>query len=290
MRFDKDRGKLLILSLLPLILGSTIALSVAGSSLMGQLLVSSPTFSAAEIAVQAAVSTVLGMTVVLALFWITERGGRRGQKLVVALVMSPMLGFISLFSGESLLLVMFKGSTNVLMAIVLIASLGVSLISIVLILTDVIPPIVRGAFAGFYGSVFGTFLGITMMTSSMIVIVMSIAVEDYLLTRYSPAARAEQISEQVGSDPFDYARIKSGSATVGAGDYITYSLIAAQSIVFFPFYVWAMTVLLLVFGMFINVTVLVREGIILPAIPLPALIALFPWFVHLSVLALLPGL
>jgi hypothetical protein len=47
-----------------------------------------------------------------------------------------------------------------------------------------------------------------------------------------------------------------------------------------------MTFLLLVFGIFINVTVLVREGTILPAIPLPGLIALFPWFVHASVLAL----
>jgi hypothetical protein len=181
---------------------------------------------------------------------------------------------------------MFKGSTSVLMAWVMIFSLGISMISIVVILIDVVPPTVRSIFAGFYGSVFGTFLGSTMVSTSMVVIVISIAVEDYMLTGHSPAARPDRINESVGSDPFDYARIKSSLVTVGAGDYITYSLIAAHSVVFFPFHVWAMTALLLVFGIFINVTVLVREGSILPATPLPALIALFPWFVHVCVLAL----
>jgi hypothetical protein len=286
MKLDKDRGMLLVLSLLPLILGSAIAGSVLASSLIGQLITQSRAFSAAEIAIQASVSTVLGLTVVLALFWIMEKGGRRGQKLVVALVVSPILVLISLFSGEFLLLLMFKGTTNVLMVLVLMASVGISMISIVLIAIDLIPPTARSVFAGFYGSVFGTFLGITMVTTSMAVIVISIAVEDYLLTRHSPAAETEQMSELAGSNPFDYARIKSKGAAVGAGDYITYSLIAAHSVVFFPFHVWAMTFLLLVFGIFINVTVLVREGTILPAIPLPGLIALFPWFVHASVLAL----
>ncbi len=212
MRLDKDRRTLLVLSLLPLILGSAIAVSVLGSSLIGQLIARSRAFSVAEIAVQAVVSTLLGMAVVLALFWITERGGRRGRKLVVALVVSPILGFISLFSGESLLLVMFKGSTNILMALVLLLSLAISMLSIVLIVIDVVPPTVRSAFAGFYGSVFGTFLGITMVTTSIVVIVISIAVEDYLLTRYSSAASPEQMSEPAGSDPFDYARIKSSRA------------------------------------------------------------------------------
>jgi hypothetical protein len=290
VKLDKNRATLLVLSLLPLILGSVIAVAVLGSSLIGQLIAHSPSFTAEEVAVQAAISTVLGMAVVLVLFWIMERGGRRGQRLVVALVVSPILGFVSLFTGESLLLVMFKGSTNILVVLVLVVSLGVTLLSIVLVVSDLFPPVMRSAFAGFYGSVFGTFLGITMVTASMAVIVISIAVEDYLLTRYSPAASPEQMSESVGSDPFDYARIKSSRVAVGAGDYITYSLIAAHSVVFFPFHVWAMTFVLLVFGILINVTVLVHEEAILPAIPLPALMALFPWFVHIAALALLPHL
>jgi hypothetical protein len=128
-----------------------------------------------------------------------------------------------------------------------------------------------------------------MVTTSMVVIVISIVFEDYFLTRFSPAAQVEQVTDRIGSDPFDYARIQSSQVAVGAGDYITYSLIAAHSILFFPLHVWAMTLILMIVGVIINVTVLAREGAILPAIPLPALLALFPWSVHAAALALLAG-
>jgi len=289
VKLDKNRAILLLLSVFPLLVGSGIAISILGGSLIGQLVSHTYVFTASELAVQAIVSTVFGLVVVMALFWVIERGGRGTKRLAVAFVISPILGFVSLFLGEAFLLILFKGSIDVLRGVILLLSLGVSMVSIAFVILDAIPSALRSMFVAFYGSVFGTFLGVTMVTTSMVVIVISIVFEDYFLTRFSPAAQAEQVIDRIGSDPFDYARIQSSQVAVGAGDYITYSLIAAHSILFFPLHVWAMTLILMIVGVIINVTVLAREGAILPAIPLPALLALFPWSVHAAALALLAG-
>ncbi len=286
MKLDKERGLLLLLSLLPLFIGSVIVVSVLDSSLIGEIVSSTYSFTPIELATQAIVSTALGMIVVLALFWVVERGGHGARRLVVAFLVSPILGFVSVFLSQALLLVLFKGSTDVLQGVVLFLSLGVSMISIVLVMIDVVPPVLRNVLVAFYGSIFGTFLGITMVTSSMVVLIASIIVEDYSLIRFSPATQTEQVIDHIGSDPFDYTRIKSGLVSVGVGDYIVYSLIATHSLVFFPPYVSAMTLALTGLGIFINATVIARPGEPLPAIPLPALLGVFPWLIHIVALAL----
>jgi hypothetical protein len=146
---------------------------------------------------------------------------------------------------------------------------------------DSVPSYLRNFFVAFYGSVFGTFLGVVSLTASMMVLVLSVVFEDYFLTRYSPAAESARLIDTPGSDPFDFTRIETSSAAVGVGDYIAFSLISAHSLLFFPIHVWVMSVLLAVLGIVINLTIIAREDEILPGIPLPALLALFPWIMHL---------
>ena len=161
------------------------------------------------------------------------------------------------------------------------------MLSIVMILLDAIPPSLKNLFVVFYGSVFGIFLGVTMVTSTMIVLVTSLVAEDFLLTRISPVAESAKISGVIGADPFDYTRIETQRVTVGVGDYVTYSLISAHSFIFFPIYVWAMSMLLAVTGVIINVLVLAKEDEILPAIPLPATLAIIPWIIHIVSMSLI---
>ena len=74
---------------------------------------------------------------------------------------------------------------------------------------------------------------------------------------------------------------------MGVGDYIAFSLISAHSLLFFPIHVWAMSVLLALVGIIINATIIAKENEVLPGIPLPAILALFPWAIHLMSMALL---
>ncbi|MDF1540820.1 MAG: hypothetical protein P1Q69_18125, partial [Candidatus Thorarchaeota archaeon] len=116
-------------------------------------------------------------------------------------------------------------------------------------------------------------------------LIISLITEDFLLTRFSPVAEEATMSGRIGEDPFDYTRIKSVGVTVGVGDYVALSLLSAHAVVYFPIHVWIMSLILGFTGIAINVLVLAREEKILPGIPVPAILAIFPWIVHLISIA-----
>lgn len=287
MRIKRSQLILSILSGLPLLIGSVFSIWVLDSSTIGDIIANSRSYNFAEVIIQSIISIVLGFLVVFSLFQMIQRRGRRARKLVVAFLISPILYFVSVFIGEAFLLVLFKGSRNVFQGFILILSLGVSMLSLVMIVMDTIPAPIKNIFVAFYGSVFGIFLGITMVTPTMFAVIFSLIVEDYLLTRHSPIAEDAMMSGRIGEDPFDYTRIESESVTIGVGDYIAYALISSHAIVFLPFHVWAMSMVLASAGVVVNVFVLAVEDNPLPAIPLPATLALFPWIIHIATLGFL---
>ncbi|MFW9965798.1 MAG: hypothetical protein ACFFEA_01460 [Candidatus Thorarchaeota archaeon] len=282
MKLDRSRGILIVVSILPFLIGSIMGFAILENTLFSEV-ISSParSYTATELVIQALISTGLGSIIVLSLFWILERRSHRGRRIIVAFIVSPIISLLFFVLGQSLLLILFKGTSNaILPALLSLGSLAVFMFSIVFIVTDAIPPLMRNLFVAFYGSIFGTFLGVAFVTSSMIVLILSIVVEDYILLRFSPAAKSMQMNERIGSDPFDYTRIKSESIAVGAGDFVVFSLISAHALLYFPIYVWFSSIALGVIGVIINVTLVLREDEPFPAIPIPALLAIYPWLIH----------
>ncbi len=284
---ERPRVQLVILSSIPLAVGSGIAASVLTTPYIGEVVGQPQEMTLGALVIQAVVSTVLGAAVVLLLSWALRRHRHLGRRLVVAFVVSPLTYAVSLFIGQAFLLLMFKGATSVAQGILLVVSLGVSMLALILVLIDALPPAVRNLFVIFYGSVFGTFLGIITVTSSIAVIVTTLVVEDYLIVRHSRASVPTELEGHVGVDPFDYTRVQTRAAAVGVGDYVVFSLLAAHTLVYFPPFVWLMSVVLMLTGISVNVFVLARPGRLLPGIPLPSVLALFPWAVHYLGLVLL---
>ena len=289
MKFDRTRLSLILISALPLFVGALLAGMLLDSALVGEVLQNNSRFyTIEEIILQAGVSIGLGTLIVFSLFYIIQKRGPSTKRTIVAFVVSPILTASFFILGQSLFLLLFKGSPpSLLPSLLSIASLGVLLMSFIFIIMDSVPPVMKNLFVVFYGSVFGTFLGVIFITASMFVLVISVVIEDYYLTKYSPAAEEVMMIDTPGDDPFDYARIQSRGAAVGVGDYIAFSLISAHSLLFFPIHVWAMSMLLAVVGIIINATIIAKENEVLPGIPLPAILALFPWAVHLVAMALL---
>jgi hypothetical protein len=289
MKLDRQRLELILISIFPLLIGAGLASMIMTSGGFGDIVTrNSQSFSLAEIVVQAIVSIGLGTLVVVSLFYTIQKRGQQARRTIVAFVVSPVLTVSFFILGQSLLLVITKGATqSVWPSILSVATLGVLLMSFSFIMMDSVPSYLRNFFVAFYGSVFGTFLGIIFLTASMFVLVISVVTEDYFLTRISPVAESAHLIDTPGSDPFDFTRIQSKTAAIGVGDYIAFSLISAHSLLFFPYHVWAMSVLLVIVGITINMTVIARENEILPGIPLPAILALFPWVIHIISLALL---
>ncbi|MCK5150560.1 MAG: hypothetical protein KAQ65_01915 [Candidatus Thorarchaeota archaeon] len=287
MQVKRSQIILIALSGFPLLLGSGFALLVLDSSIIGDLLGTAQSYSVLELVIQALLSTALGTLIVLAMFYSMQRRGNTAKKMMIAFVVSPILYFVFLFLGEAFLLILFKGSTGVFQGIISMLSLGIAMISLAMILMDAIPNSLKNLFVAFYGSIFGIFLGIIMVSSTMFVLLVSLIAEDFLLTRFSPVAQEVSMTGRVGEDPFDYSRIKSESASVGVGDYIAFSLLSAHAVAYFPFHVWVMSLVLALVGICINVLVVAREGKLLPGIPIPALLGIIPWIVHLAALAML---
>ncbi len=291
MKLGRSRGILIVVSILPFLIGTIMGFAILGNTLISEV-ISTParSYTGTELIIQALISTGLGSIIVLSLFWILERRSHRGRRIIVAFIVSPIISLLFFVLGQSLLLILFKGTSNaILPALLSLGSLAVFMFSIVFIVTDAIPPLMRNLFVAFYGSIFGTFLGVAFVTSSMIVLILSIAVEDYILLRFSPAVKSMQMNERIGSDPFDYTRIQSESIAVGAGDFVVFSLISAHALLYFPIYVWFSSIALGVIGVIINVTLVLGEDEPLPAIPIPALLAIYPWLMHIIGYLLITG-
>lgn len=289
MSINRSRLTILVVSALPLAIGTVLAILVLDTSTIGDiLLINTRPITLGELAIQTAVSVGLGTMILFSLFYAIERRSPGTKRALVALIVSPILTVSFFLLGQSLLFILFRGtSTSILPSLLSFASLGVLLMSFVFVIMDTVPPLMKNIFVAFYGSVFGTFLGVMSITASMFVLVIVVVIEDFFLTRYSPAAQAASLIETPGSDPFDYTRIQTKGAAVGAGDFIAFSLVAAHSLIFFPIYVWAMSVVLALVGIAINAIVLAKENMVLPGIPLPALLSLFPWVAHIVSYSLL---
>lgn len=277
------------MSVLPLGVGALLAWMMLDSALVGEVVSNNSRFyTIGDIIIQAGVSTGLGTLIVLSLFYTIEKRGPGAKRTIVALVVSPILTASFFIIGQTLLLLLFKGaSPSIWPSVISVATLGVLLMSFIFILMDSVPPIMKNLFVVFYGSIFGTFIGVISITASMFVLVISVVLEDYYLTKHAPAAKDAMMIDTPGEDPFDYTRIQSKGAAVGVGDYIAFSLISAHSLIFFPFHVWLMSMFLAFVGIIINVTIIAKENEILPGIPLPAILALFPWAIHLFTMGLL---
>lgn len=282
MRFDRNRLTLIILSFLPIFIGAILSWSVISSASIGQIISESRNFTLLELIIMGVVQSVLGVFVVLTLFYLLSRKSRGVQKIAVAFIVSPILFLVYLFLGQSILILLFKGTNDPFQGVLLVLTLGISILSIVLIMIDAIAPTIRNLFVAFYGSTFGTFLGLTTVTASMSILIFSLIVEDFFLTKYNPIVEDESMDSKIGSDPFDYTRIESESIVIGVGDFVAFSLIAAHTVAYFPLFVTVLSILMMFAGIIINISILSKEGEILPAIPLPAILAVVPWFLYIT--------
>lgn len=291
MKINQPRLTVIAISVLPLAIGTILAFFVLDTATIGDILfINTQPISIEALVIQTGVSVGLGTLIVFSLFYTVQRRSPSAKRTIVAFVVSPILTASFFLLSQSLLFILFKGSsTSILPSILSFVSLGVLIMSFTFIMMDSVPPTLKNIFVAFYGSVFGTFLGVMSITASLFVLVVVVVLEDYFLTKYSPAAQSVMLIDTPGDDPFDYTRIQTKSAAVGAGDFIAFSLIAAHSFIFFPIYVWGMSILLALVGITINATVLARENQMLPGIPLPAILSLFPWVVHVIAYSFMIG-
>jgi hypothetical protein len=283
MEVNPDKLIIIGFSSLPLWMGSGLALMVLDVSMIGKIVTRVPQpDNPIQLITTSLVFTIIALLMVFSLYLVLERKGLRTRKLVATAIATPIFFFSSIFLGQTTLLLLFKGSSSgyvILYWIVIFTSLGTSMFLLVLMAADAVSSSMKNFFIILYGTLFGTFLGMIMPTFTNFVVIPAVVIEDWLLiSRISSTNKGISHS----GDPFRNVGVETRSASIGFGDFVIYALLAAHTLSYFPIYVWICSLSLALTGIAVNVFILASKRNILPAIPLPAVLAIFPWLIHLT--------
>jgi hypothetical protein len=285
MNHVSEKASIIAVTALPLLIGSGLTLLVFDTSLLGNMVAHVPQpKNPLELLTTSLAFTGLAILVVFLMYYVLEHRSMHARRALTAAVAAPVFLFSSVFLGQTILLVLFKGANqlNLLVyGLISFGSIGFSMFSLVLIVADVAPRYLKNMFVIIYGGSYGTFLGMVVPTYTMLVIIPAIILEDWFLTSY---VLAKKKPEDWTSDPFKHTQVEMSSATIGFGDFIVYALLVAHALSYFPIFVWICSFILAITGMTVNVYILAKQERILPAIPLPAILAVFPWLVHIVTL------
>jgi hypothetical protein len=283
MHVNQDKLIVIAFSSLPLWMGSILAILVLDVSMIGNIVTRVPQpDNPIQLITTSLVFTIVALLMVFSLYLVLERKGMRARKLVATAIATPIFFFSSIFLGQTTLLLLFKGSSSgfvILNWIILFTSLGTSMFLLVLMAADAVSSSMKNFFIILYGSLFGTFLGMIMPTFTNFIVIPAVIIEDWLLiSRISSTNKKLSHS----GDIFRGTGVETRSASIGFGDFVIYALLAAHSLSYFPIFVWICSLSLALTGIAVNVFILAKDRNILPAIPLPAILAIAPWLVHLT--------
>ena len=269
--------KIIEISLIPILIGGLIVYAISGSFLVP----SHPTpippgMSLSELIISTIASVVLGVLVVFFMYLLINKR-KKIENLVVATIMSPIIFITTVFLGNTLLLILFKGATPnpLFYMVVAFISIYFTLFSFAFILTDTLPYNLRNIFVIAYSSIFGTFLGISLPTITMVVILVVLILEDYLLLSKMPHIDRDDTKY----DPYSYIRITLKSIVMGGGDFIVYSIVSSHTMLYFGVFLWLITVFLLIFGIWFSLKYLQKGNLYIPALPVPVGLSLILWVI-----------
>jgi hypothetical protein len=233
-----------------------------------------------------AIIGLIGGVATGATFLIFRRGGEVLSRIVVAVFVSPVFFLLTVFLGETVLLLLFFGARNSLsLSIIAFVSIFFAAISVVFILSDVLGPTGRNFVFTLYGLILAVFLGTSFAWYSSLAVMGVLAAEDTLFAaKLGPTI--------VNADPHRQVRsafaFVVGPMVIGIGDLVVAGALAAYSLRFFGWLIALLTAIAVLIGCFINVRLVARRpNRVIPGLPIPLLCALVPILLSLLRITLL---
>ncbi len=224
------------------------------------------------------VYTVFGVVVVLFLNMLAGRLDLKMNRAVVSFLLSPVLFIVMVVFIQTLLLISFKtASIDLIYSILAFGSVYASAFLIFLISVDALSPRAKNIFVIFYGSVFGAIIGLNAPTAVVFLLLLALAVEDYVIVNTVKDQYVE--ASRVTADPYDYLRFKTKNVVVGVGDIIVFSVIGAHAFYFFPFPVFVISTVMLLLGILTLVYLSITKEEVLPGLFVPSMFSLIPWLI-----------
>jgi hypothetical protein len=171
------------------------------------------------------------------------------------------------------LLSVTKETYSYLVALIIIASIYISVFSTIFILTDILSKRTRNILYIVYGSVLGGFLGLVFPSATLIVILWSLALYDAFMMKTALKGIAADLQQDKGlvsklSYTGEYFQL-------GIGEFLFYSTLPAHVNAHFDGVTLLLTLALTVLGCVMNLRML-RGKEYIAGIPLPVLLGTLP--------------
>ncbi|MHA1839428.1 MAG: hypothetical protein ACTSYO_05680 [Candidatus Ranarchaeia archaeon] len=228
----------------------------------------------------AVIYTGLGVLVVLVLNMMMDRFSVKMGRYIVSFILSPVLFVVMVVFTQTLLLVALKGaSIDIVYSVLAFGSIYASVFLVFLVSVDALSPRAKNMFVIFYGSVFGAAIGLNAPTGIVFTLILTLAIEDYLLVSKSEP----NVSYDYTSDPYDDLRFKTKNIIVGVGDIIVFSVIGSHAFYFFPFPVFIVSIALLFIGVLVLFYTSIHNEKMVPGLFIPSILSLAPWMIWIIV-------
>jgi hypothetical protein len=218
--------------------------------------------------------TLLGLLGVTILYWFTSRERDFELRVILAIIVAPTSAILVIILSQTVLLIVAKAVSTLIASIIVLLSLYVAVFSVVFILSDALPVRVRNFVFIIYGALLGSFISLLIPTISLVTILASVAVYDLIIFNSGWMSALTDVlkgSKRHGSRMSYYSE----EIEMGLGELIFYSFIPAHVTAYYGPEMLYMTLLMTGIGIFLNLWMLNRSGMI-AGLPAPIFLGLSP--------------
>ncbi len=223
--------------------------------------------------------TALGLLGVTCLYWLIARRRDFELRVLVAIVVAPTSAIVVIILSQTVLLVLAKTVSSFMTSLIVLASLYVAVFSVIFILSDAFSTRVRNFVFTLYGAILGSFVSLLLPTTSLIVLLIGVALYDLVILSSSwIAAAIKDLSLSKGiSSRFAYV---GGGVEIGIGELIFYSFVPAHVEAYYGMPLLILTLIMTVLGVLLNLWTLAKRGF-LAGLPAPIFLGLIPMVLSL---------
>ncbi|MEM1575270.1 MAG: hypothetical protein QXF09_02855 [Nitrososphaerota archaeon] len=188
-------------------------------------------------------------------------------KAMISAILSPVIVMGLVIFAETLILILYKQLSIALISLIILASLYLTMIIEILIITDMLPIKIKNFIMVFYGAIFGSFFGVIIPTIVIILIGILIAFFDVFLVNF---IFLKKVKELIGKGAYVGKFIE-----IGLGEFIFYAIPPSLSYYRFGFLIFILSSLLIFLGCIINFLILLRKRIV-AGLTIPTLLGIIP--------------
>lgn len=216
----------------------------------------------------------LGLLGLTGLYWLISKHKDFELRVLFAIIVAPTSAILVIVLSQTLLMVIAKTVSSLMVTITVLISLYVAIFSVVFILSNALSTSVRNFIFILYGALLGSFLSLLLPTISLVFLLIAVALYDLVMlnSKWLMNIFRDPVLSRGISSRFGYV---GHSVEMGIGELIFYSFIPAHVEAYYDLPLLVPTLAMTLAGVLVNLWILNRKGY-LAGLPAPIFLGLVP--------------